>query len=201
MALVFNPMSCEEPHKPTYEYTPIPKVVECEEEDVCNCECTCNDCTPDSGTQSTSISESVKESVSESVVSSESESPTESESISEAVSESESQVTSESATPTEPETPPFDELKDKLVGYIATVDQQGELEFVVRVVDGVEYYIDNKTGYVYDKTGQDFAIKNSGYSPEKSIGKLYIAGKTVSSYPFTYPPFEIPEHGNLDIDY
>lgn len=201
MALVFNPMSCEEPHKPTYEYTPIPKVVECEEEDVCNCECTCNDCTPDNNTQSTSISESVKESVSESVVSSESESHTESESISEAVSESETPVTSESEAPTEPKQPTFDEIKDKLTGYIGTIDNQDGLEYVVREVDGVEYYIDTKTGYVYDKTGQDFAIKNSGYSPDKSIGMLYINGSTLSLNPLVYHPFDIPEHSYGDIDY
>lgn len=40
MALIFNPMSCEEPHVPNYEYTPIPKAVECDEE---NCECGCEE--------------------------------------------------------------------------------------------------------------------------------------------------------------
>lgn len=63
MALVFNPATCEEPHEPTYEYTPIPKAVECDKEDECSCECTCSDSSPESTSQSVSMLESVSESV------------------------------------------------------------------------------------------------------------------------------------------
>lgn len=200
MALVFNPMSCEEPHKPTYEYTPIPKVVECEDEDVCNCECTCSDSSSESNSQSASSSQSVIGSVSESVVYPESEPSTESETISEAVSDSESQVTSESEAPTEPKQPTFDDIKDELVGIIQFVNHGDEISWVEKLVKGVRYYIDIETGYVYDSTGQDLALRNYKYFPDHSIGKLYVNGRTLSLNPLAPPPFDINDNDS-NIDY
>lgn len=42
MVYTFNPMTCEEPHLPDYEYSPIPKAVACYDCDcakACDCDC------------------------------------------------------------------------------------------------------------------------------------------------------------------
>lgn len=79
MVYVFDPMKCEEPHLPDYEYSPIPKAVAC-----CDCDCGCDsgltvereedkggsELTPIIPSESTATSES--ESVSESVTNSQS---------------------------------------------------------------------------------------------------------------------------------
>lgn len=43
MVYVFDPTTCEEPKKPAYRYSPIPKAVEC-------C-CCCSDCEEDEENQ------------------------------------------------------------------------------------------------------------------------------------------------------
>lgn len=83
MVYVFDPMKCEEPHLPNYEYSPIPKAV------------ACCDCDSDSGF-TVKLEEDKGGSELTPIIHSESTSTSESEPVSESVTNSQS--TSEELT-------------------------------------------------------------------------------------------------------